>query len=285
MNDNPVKDDIAFYFMWKSKIEQNELPLPDSGTETVSKLSRRLSIATSLSNTMSGSLIADKKRDLKTPRNIQIDLINKWKAVEKADDDLENIRRQHVAKTELFEKRWREVEKGQLQLKQNLVKFNNFVKEKKMKVEEGIERSKKENEISNRKYEELKNLETEYQTLLKAKDVLKDALSNKIKYKVFLDSVIEDETSKFPSVEELMKRCESLFLSKEKLEAHLKAINDEITRDADDLEKFKESKMGLLLDYNIKLADLQHIYSKEFVKSMEKKRYLENIEEKKVEKG
>ena len=285
MNDNPVKDDIAFYFMWKSKIEQNELPLPDSGTETVSKLSRRLSIATSLSNTMSGSLIADKKRDLKMPRNIQIDLINKWKAVEKADDDLENIRRQHVAKTELFEKRWREVEKGQLQLKQNLVKFNNFVKEKKMKVEEGIERSKKENEISNRKYEELKNLETEYQTLLKAKDVLKDALSNKIKYKVFLDSVIEDETSKFPSVEELMKRCESLFLSKEKLEAHLKAINDEITRDADDLEKFKESKMGLLLDYNIKLADLQHVYSKEFVKSMEKKRYLENIEEKKVEKG
>ena len=285
MNDNPVKDDIAFYFMWKSKIEQNELPLPDSGTDTVSKLSRRLSIATSLSNTMSGSLLADKKRDLKTPRNIQIDLINKWKAVEKADNDLENVRRQHVAKTELFEKRWREVEKGQLQLKQNLVKFNNFVKEKKMKVEEGIERSTKENEISNKKYEELKNLETEYQTLLKAKDVLKDALSNKIKYKVFLDSVIEDETSKFSSVEELMKRCESLFLSKEKLEAHLKAINDEITRDADDLEKFKESKMGLLLDYNIKLADLQHVYSKEFVKSMEKKRYLENIEENKVEKG
>ena len=25
MNDNPVKDDIAFYFMWKSNIDKNEL--------------------------------------------------------------------------------------------------------------------------------------------------------------------------------------------------------------------------------------------------------------------
>ena len=43
--------------------------------------------------------------------------------------------------------------------------------------------------------------------------------------------------------------------------------------------------MGLLLDYNVRLADLQHSYSEAFVKTMEKKRYMDNIEEKKVEKG
>ena len=34
-----------------------------------------------------------------------------------------------------LEGRWRVVEAGQLQLKQNLVKFNNFVREKQGKVE------------------------------------------------------------------------------------------------------------------------------------------------------
>ena len=43
----------------------------------------------------------------------------------------------------LVKKRWRALENGQLHLKQNLVKFNNFVKEKRLKIEEGNVRSKK----------------------------------------------------------------------------------------------------------------------------------------------
>ena len=85
-------------------------------------------------------------------------------------------------KTEQFEKRWREVERGQLQLKQNLVKFNNFVKEKQMKVEEGVQRSKKEHDIFTRKYEESKSLEQEQDVLMKAKDGLKKAIEEKIVY-------------------------------------------------------------------------------------------------------
>ena len=82
-----------------------------------------------------------------------------------------------------------------------------------------------------------------------------------------------------------MKRCESLVASKEKLKSHLAIIDEKSTQEAADLEKFKEDKMGLLLDYNVRLADLQHSYSEAFVKTMEKKRYMDNIEEKKVEKG
>ena len=65
-----------------------------------------------------------------------------------------------------------------------------------------------------------------------------------------------------------------------------KAIIDEnSTQEAADLEKFKEDKMGLLLDYNIRLLDLEHTYSEAFVNTMEKKRYMDNMEEKKVQKG
>ena len=73
--------------------------------------------------------------------------------------------------------------------------------------------------------------------------------------------------------------------SRDKLKAHLAIINEKSTNEAADLEKFQEDKMGLLLDYNVRLADLQHKYSEAFVKTMEKKRFMDNIEEKRTEKG
>ena len=59
------------------------------------------------------------------------------------DEDLKKIREVYDLKLNQYEGRWRKLEHGQLQVKQNLVKFNNFVKEKKTKIEEGELRSKK----------------------------------------------------------------------------------------------------------------------------------------------
>ena len=77
------------------------------------------------------------KKNSKIPNNREVDIINKWKDVDKAHDDLEKIREAHLKKLKQCENRWRELEKGQLQIKQNLVKFNNFIKEKMLKIEEG----------------------------------------------------------------------------------------------------------------------------------------------------
>ena len=43
--------------------------------------------------------------------------------------------------------RWRKVEAGQLEVKQNLVKFNNFVREKQGKVEGGLDKVRQEHLI------------------------------------------------------------------------------------------------------------------------------------------
>ena len=52
-----------------------------------------------------------------------------------ADEELEKTRALYMKKMKEFNERWRQVEKGQLEIKQNLVKFNNFVREKQGKVE------------------------------------------------------------------------------------------------------------------------------------------------------
>ena len=281
MNDNLVKDDIAFYFMWKSKIEKNELPIKNQGSDNVRRLSRRLSMAVSKPKTEFPEI----EKPIKIPVNKEIALINKWKAVDKAQDDLEIVRNRYEERIEQFESRWREVEKGQLRLKQSLVKFNNFVKEKQIKIAEGAKRSINEHNIFSKKYEELQHLEGERDILKKAKECLTKTMKEREVFKNYLELVIENNTGIFASVPELMKRCESLIASREKLKCQLSLINGNVAKESADLEKFKEDKMALLLDYNVSLADLQHTYSQNYVKTMEKKRYVDNIEEKKVEKG
>ena len=89
----------------------------------------------------------NKFKSAKVPSNREVAVINKWKDVDQADEDLEKIREVYQHKLHQYEGRWRKLENGQLQLKQNLVKFNNFVKEKRMKIEEGEMRSKKHLEL------------------------------------------------------------------------------------------------------------------------------------------
>ena len=74
------------------------------------------------------SLNKDWQRNIEAPTNREVELVNKWKEVNTADEELERVRRLYMIKIEEFNTRWRNVESGQLELKQHLVKFNNFVR-------------------------------------------------------------------------------------------------------------------------------------------------------------
>ena len=65
---------------------------------------------------------------LKVPDNREVELIVKWKEVFTADTELQRMRELYKSKIQEFTKRWQAVGKGQRDLKQNLVKFNNFVR-------------------------------------------------------------------------------------------------------------------------------------------------------------
>ena len=64
----------------------------------------------------------------------------------------------------------------------------------------------------------------------------------------------------------------------------MEKIKREVEKEASDVEEFKETKMGELLDYNVKLSDLQNQYSSVFEGTGEKRRTLENMDERKIEK-
>ena len=73
-------------------------------------------------------LSKDCPEDSAVPTNREVELVNKWKEVNTADSELERVRRLYMLKIQEFNTRWRNIESGQLELKQHLVKFNNFVR-------------------------------------------------------------------------------------------------------------------------------------------------------------
>ena len=66
--------------------------------------------------------------------------VQKWREVEEAQVELEGVKEMLQERLEEIAGRWRKVEEGQRLLKQNLVKYNSFIKEKKSKVAEEISR-------------------------------------------------------------------------------------------------------------------------------------------------
>ena len=87
MGEFTAKDDIAAYFKWKSNIEKHELPGDKTRNETVTELSRKLSVCTVMSSgdpaNTKAKLLSEPKQ--KMPANRAVELILKWKDVDIAE--------------------------------------------------------------------------------------------------------------------------------------------------------------------------------------------------------
>ena len=104
---NRHRDEFEYYYEWKSDIEKNTLPLSEEEKQKVkdSLTSRRLSKRLSLAS-KDGLQKLDLKFNVKTIKvksNREVDMINKWREVDRAHDDLENIREAHLKKLKQYE--------------------------------------------------------------------------------------------------------------------------------------------------------------------------------------
>ena len=209
-------DDISAYFEWKNNVEKNEVPgMTENDNETVTELSRKLSVSTIVSADGARSRMASSAEPKqKMPVNRQVELILKWKEVDTADEDLQKTRNLYEKKMVEFDGRWRKIEKGQLEVKQNLVKFNNFVREKQGKVDGGLNRVKHEQELQDRRVEELEELKKDGQVHAEAKGTLATAVEGRRTFADYLGSVVETDPEKYTDIRRLMERCQALVVTR-----------------------------------------------------------------------
>ena len=75
-------------------------------------------------------------------------------------------------------------------------------------------------------------------------------------------------------------RCSALVATRDKLKNHLETLNKDIEDEDVSLEKFKEDKMKQTLEYNVRLVNLQKKASGLQAKTLERKTYMTNLDEK-----
>ena len=208
-------DDISAYFKWKKSVGETETPAGDKGCETVRDLSRKLSISTIVSGDGGRSRMGmSTEPKQKMPINRQVELILKWKEVDNADEDLQKTRNLYEKKMVEFDGRWRKIEKGQLEVKQNLVKFNNFVREKQGKVDGGLNRVKHEQQLQDRRAEELEELKKDATVHEEARSILGKAVEGRRIFADYLGSVVETDPEKYTDIRRLMERCQALVVTR-----------------------------------------------------------------------
>ena len=163
-------------------------------------------------------------------------------------------RLEYEKKIKLMAKRYREVEKRQTDLKQKLVEFNNFVKEKEIKIIQGQRQIKQEKRLQLEKGAFLTILLQESEVHHRSFDVLEACIEKKKIFAKYLQKVVEKNPELFSDITELLHKNVALFDIKERLQHKIKGLRNELICVEKGIETFKENKMKDTLVFSIKLG-------------------------------
>ena len=155
-----------------------------------------------------------------------------------------------------FQLRYRHVEVGQTNLKQKLVEFNNFVKEKKEKVADGKLKVKLAKNSQSEMETKIANLILSKEMMQACLDSLQQSIEKKRKYFTFVELVAKQNCQ---NTEEFLHQKSALMDLKTKLET----ILTNLTKESEDVNKnlklFKEQRMKDTLLYSTKLGIKQRV--------------------------
>ena len=170
--------------------------------------------------------------------------------------------------------RYENIERGQNGLKQKLVVFNNFIKEKGDKTKAGIVEMKSEKKSQGEKQVELDYVVTRTELLSESLTLLTSTIRKRRNYSEFLTEVVKQNSAKFENIESLIEKFSALLDLKSSLNETLDDLNKAILDTENSLETIKEDIMRETLILNIKLVNLQRKASSLQAKTSARKTFL-----------
>ena len=124
-----------------------------------------------------------------------------------------------------YEVRWKNVEAGQLGLKQNLVKYNNFVKEKQAKMADSVSFILMEKQKQSKLVKKIQIITSELDVLEEAKTFFEDIVDNKVVFRNFLSLVFRRHSELFKNIDEVINRSQALADARSSLKLRLVTAN------------------------------------------------------------
>ena len=143
-----------------------------------------------------------------------------------------------------------EIQKEQQSLIDNLTKFNTFVNEKNLKVEQALKTENEEKKLKENIIFDIENKEQMVMELSLTKEFMFDNIQNRKIFRNFLQNVVDCDEAKnrYKDIPELIKRCETLVDSRNNLLELKKKLCKSIQMEEDEIRNYKEEQNEHILD-------------------------------------
>ena len=243
-----VSDTTGEYFRWRRSVDLARLP-GEAGQKKLAK--QKLAVANRMLQHASINIKATPK--FKMPVNREIEIINKWKLLDQADQDLALERKKYKANIRSLGRRWEAVERGQQELRDNLVRYNNFIKEKQSKVASGNRLISTEKGKQIQLTGQARQLEVELATARAGRELLAAAVEHRAVFPRYLAAVLAaggQHSRPVPAHcgEELLERAGALVAGVEAGKARLAAAQAGVEQQEEGLAGEREAGVRRMLE-------------------------------------
>ncbi|KAJ1485775.1 hypothetical protein T484DRAFT_1619896 [Baffinella frigidus] len=136
-------------------------------------------------------------------------LLEKRRQMFEVQEALETQKEEFARREELFKRREEALRKQDLELQQQLIRFNKFLQENDSKTARAEKKAAEEIKLREQKEREIQELTVQAEELTKSKDQKKAELDKNLVYEKYLLAVLE-ESDDFVEIQDILKRYQTL---------------------------------------------------------------------------
>ncbi|XP_030066673.1 coiled-coil domain-containing protein 42 [Microcaecilia unicolor] len=185
-----------------------------------------------------------------------IRLLEKKKEEQVVHQAMEAQKEDFNMKMEGFSFRWEELRKKELEMKDYLLKFEQFIKENNQKRLRAVRKAAKERELKRIKERELHRLQAECVELKQERQRLQRRVQKYALFDRYLQQVVET-SDQFQEVHEVIGRYHTLQATHEDLQQSAQEAQEKTEQARGQLARYVEEKNDAILEFNNELALLQ----------------------------
>jgi hypothetical protein len=147
-------------------------------------------------------------------------LLKKRKEMREVDDSLDLMKKDFKKRMDECEERRLQFELRQAKLREQVLKFEKFIQENDSKRQRAELKAKHERKIYEDKCKELALLQLKYQELLDSQKVFHNELNKKIRYREFLERLVEEGDEGYEEIGDILNRHTTLVDANKDLLTH-----------------------------------------------------------------
>ncbi|OQS00540.1 hypothetical protein ACHHYP_03383 [Achlya hypogyna] len=187
-------------------------------------------------------------------------LLKKRKELREVNDALEFMKEEYAQRVENCAERQREFERKQQEMRDQVSKFEKFIKENDSKRTRAELKAKTEHRSAEQNEVRKKQLVAQYEKDLGQREQLEKKRDQLLKYRTYLDSAVEASEQEYEEIADILNRYATLVDANNDLKVQVQSAESQIDRLRQDLRTFKTEMENNILVQNSEIhGHQQHL--------------------------